>query len=45
MDPEGIVCNRKNSPYRVTEKPSPHCLSALARKIRDDCVLENLVAV
>src|SRR5262249_33121305 len=24
MDLEGIVCKRKNSPYKVTEKPSPH---------------------
>jgi len=24
MDLEGIVCKRKNSPYRVTEKPSPY---------------------
>src|SRR5262245_50163157 len=24
MDLEGIVCKRKNSPYRATEKPSPH---------------------
>src|SRR5881296_2626609 len=24
MDLEGIVCKRKDSPYRVTEKPSPH---------------------
>jgi ATP-dependent DNA ligase len=24
MDLEGMVCKRKNSPYRATEKPSPH---------------------
>jgi ATP-dependent DNA ligase len=24
MDLEGMVCKRKNSPYRVTEKPSPY---------------------
>jgi len=24
MDLEGIVCKRKDSPYKVTEKPSPH---------------------
>ena len=24
MDLEGIVCKRKNSPYKVTEKPSPY---------------------
>lgn len=24
MDLEGMVCKRKDSPYRVTEKPSPH---------------------
>jgi ATP-dependent DNA ligase len=24
MDMEGMVCKRKNSPYRVTEKPSPY---------------------
>jgi ATP-dependent DNA ligase len=24
MDLEGIVCKRKDSPYRVTEKPSRH---------------------
>jgi ATP-dependent DNA ligase len=24
MDIEGIVCKRKSSPYRVTEKPSPY---------------------
>jgi ATP-dependent DNA ligase len=24
MDLEGIVCKRKNSPYKVTEKPSRH---------------------
>ena len=23
-DPEGIVCKRKDSPYKVTEKPSRH---------------------
>jgi ATP-dependent DNA ligase len=24
MDLEGIVCKRKDSPYKVTEKPSRH---------------------
>jgi ATP-dependent DNA ligase len=24
MDLEGMVCRRKSSPYRVTEKPSPY---------------------
>ena len=24
MDLEGMVCKRKSSPYRATEKPSPH---------------------
>jgi ATP-dependent DNA ligase len=24
MDLEGMVCKRKSSPYRVTEKPSPY---------------------
>ena len=24
MDVEGIVCKRKDSPYKVTEKPSHH---------------------
>ena len=24
MDLERIVCKRKDSPYKVTEKPSPH---------------------
>ena len=24
MDLEGMVCKRKNAPYRATEKPSPH---------------------
>ena len=24
MDLEGIVCKRKDSPYKVTQKPSPY---------------------
>ena len=26
MDLEGIVCKQKNSPYKVTEKPSRYCI-------------------
>jgi len=29
MDLEGIVCKRKDSPYKVTEKPSRHWIKAL----------------
>jgi ATP-dependent DNA ligase len=26
MDLEGIVCKRKDSPYKVTDKPSRYCI-------------------
>jgi bifunctional non-homologous end joining protein LigD len=32
MDLEGIVCKRKNSPYKVTEKPSPHWIKVKNRQ-------------
>src|SRR5262249_52172351 len=31
MDLEGMVCKRKNSPYKVTEKPSPHWIKVKNR--------------
>jgi bifunctional non-homologous end joining protein LigD len=32
MDLEGMVCKRKNSPYRVTEKPSPYWIKVKNRR-------------
>jgi len=32
MDLEGMVCKRKNSPYRVTEKPSPNWIKVKNRR-------------
>jgi ATP-dependent DNA ligase len=32
MDLEGMVCKRKNSPYRATEKPSPHWIKVKNRR-------------
>jgi bifunctional non-homologous end joining protein LigD len=32
MDLEGIVCKRKSSPYKVTEKPSPHWIKVKNRR-------------
>jgi ATP-dependent DNA ligase len=32
MDLEGIACKRKNSPYKVTEKPSPHWIKVKNRR-------------
>jgi ATP-dependent DNA ligase len=32
MDLEGIVCKRKNSPYKVTEKLSPYWIKVKNRR-------------
>ena len=32
MDLEGMVCKRKSSPYRATEKPSPHWIKVKNRR-------------
>ena len=32
MDLEGMVCKRKSSPYRVTEKPSPYWIKVKNRR-------------
>jgi ATP-dependent DNA ligase len=32
MDLEGMVCKRKTSPYRVTEKPSPYWIKVKNRR-------------
>ncbi len=32
MDLEGMVCKRKSSPYRATEKPSPHWIKLKNRR-------------
>jgi len=33
MDLEGIVCKHKDSPYKVTEKPSPHWIKSRMLRI------------
>jgi ATP-dependent DNA ligase len=32
MDLEGIICKRKDSPYKVTEKPSRHWIKVKNRR-------------
>jgi ATP-dependent DNA ligase len=32
MDLEGMVCKRKNSPYRAIEKPSPYWIKVKNRR-------------
>jgi hypothetical protein len=42
LDLEGMVCKRKNSPYRVTEKPSPHWIKVKNRRYSQAAGREEL---
>jgi hypothetical protein len=47
MDLEGMVCKRKDSPYRVTEKPSPYWIKVKNRRYSQagdlNCTLFELI--